>query len=75
MMGLYELGPDRVWGAMLMGWIWMLVVAAAIFTGIVLVARAAERRAPEQPVEILRKRYAAGELTGEQSEKMKRNVA
>ncbi|HEV2438554.1 MAG TPA: SHOCT domain-containing protein [bacterium] len=75
MMGLYELGPDRVWGAMLMGWIWMLVVAAAIFAGIVLIARAAARRPSEQPVDVLRKRYAAGELTREQFEKMKRNVA
>ena len=75
MMGLYELGPDRVWGAMLMGWIWMLVVAAAIFAGIVVIARAAARRPSEQPVDVLRKRYAAGELTSEQFETMKRNVA
>ncbi|MHB8731101.1 MAG: SHOCT domain-containing protein [bacterium] len=75
MMGLYELGSGWVWGAMFMGWISMLVVAAAVVAGIVLIARAAARRPSETPVEILRKRYAAGDLTTEQFEAMKRNVA
>jgi putative membrane protein len=60
---------------MFMGWIWMLVIVAAIVAGAVLIARAAAGRQSETPVEILRKRYAAGELTKEQFEQMKRNVA
>ena len=59
MMGVYEVGPDSVWGAVLVGWIWRLAVAVAIFAGIVLVARAAARRPSETPVEVLRKRHAA----------------
>jgi hypothetical protein len=59
MMGLYEIGPGSVWSAVLMGWIGMLVVAAAILAGIVLAARAAARRSSEAPVAVFPKRHAA----------------
>jgi hypothetical protein len=59
MMGLYEIGPSPVWGAVLMGWIGMLLVAVAVLAGIVLAARAAARRPSEAPVTVFPKRYAA----------------
>jgi len=53
-----------------------------VIIGIVALFRAAsnrgggaESRDKETPVEILRRRYAAGELSKEQFEDMKRNVA
>ena len=75
MMWPYGYGPGSGWGAMLMGWIWMLLVVAAVVAGVVLNARATAARQSETPVEILRKRYAAGELTKEQFDQMKRDVA
>lgn len=75
MMWPYGYGPGWGWGAMLMGWLWMLVIVAAIVAVVVLFVRSGTGRQPETPLEILRKRYAAGELTKEQFDQMKRDVA
>jgi putative membrane protein len=75
MMGPYGYGPGWGWGAMLLGWLWMLLVVAAIVAVIVLIARAGTGRHTDVPLEILRKRYAAGELSKEQFEQMKQDVA
>ncbi len=60
----------------------MLVFWALVIIGIVALVRflsdrggTARPREPETPLDILRRRYAAGELTAEQFEAMKRNVA
>ena len=51
MMGVYEVGLGPVWSTLLVGWIWALVIAAAIFGGIVLIARVPDRRPSETPRE------------------------
>lgn len=67
------------------GWWWMAVIMvlflALVVVGIVALIRfvAAGNATPrvagsETPLEILRRRYAAGELTKEQFEQMKRDV-
>lgn len=60
----------------------MVVFWGLVIVGIVALIRGLGDRGPsgqtrrlELPVEILRRRYAAGELTKEQFEEMKRNVA
>lgn len=81
MMWPYGYGPGG-WGWMIGGWIMMLVFWALVIIGIVAMVRyvsgrggAARLDEGETPLEILRRRYAAGELTKEQFEEMKRNVA
>jgi putative membrane protein len=82
MMWPYGYGPG--WGWMIGGWIMMLVFWALVIIGIVALVRFLsdrDRSGPgrpkeaETPLEILRRRYAAGELTKEQFDEMKRNVA
>jgi putative membrane protein len=60
----------------------MVVFWGLVIVGIVALVRGLgdrgpshQTRYPESPIEILRHRYAAGELTKEQFEEMKRNVA
>jgi putative membrane protein len=67
---------------MIGGWLVMLVFWALVIVGIIALVRflsdrssAARPREPGTPLEILRRRYAAGEITREQFDEMKRNVA
>jgi putative membrane protein len=78
MMGPYGYGGG--WGWMAAGWITMLMFWVLVIVGVVAVVRWANVAGiagsrSETPVEILRRRYAAGELTKEQFESMKRDVA
>ena len=75
-------GYGSGWGWMIGGWIMMLVFWAVVIIGIVALVRFLSDRGgtvrpetPATPLEILRRRYAAGELTKEQFDEMKRNVA
>jgi putative membrane protein len=79
---MWPYGYGAGWGWMIGGWIMMIVIWGLVIVGIVALVRAASNRAggpepknKETPVEILRRRYAAGELTKEQFEEMKRDVA
>jgi putative membrane protein len=67
---------------MIGGWIMMLVFWALVIIGIVALVRylsdrpgAPQQKEAEAPLEVLRRRYATGELTKEQFDEMKRNVA
>jgi putative membrane protein len=79
MMGPFGYGDG--WGPLAAGWVMMLVFWALVITGVALAVRWANaggfagRRDAEPPMEILRRRYAARELTKEQFELMKRDVA
>ena len=80
MMGPYWHGDG--WGWMIMGWITMAVFWVLGIAGVVALVRWGSSRVipdrhdyPDTPLEILRRRYAAGELTKEQFESMKRDVA
>ena len=79
---MWPYGYGAGWGWTIGGWIMMVVFWGLVIVGIVALVRAAsnrgggaESRDKETPVEILRRRYAAGELSKEQFEDMKRNVA
>ena len=78
MMGPYWGGGWWMAGA----WLTMLLFWALVIVGIVallkfVITRGAAPRSggSDTPLEILRRRYAAGELTREQFEQMKRDVA
>ncbi|HKX18607.1 MAG TPA: SHOCT domain-containing protein [bacterium] len=80
MMWPYGYGPG--WGWMIGGWLMMLVFWALVIIGIAALVRylsgrggTTPTREPEVPLDILRRRYAAGEITKEQFDEMKRNVA
>lgn len=77
--GPYSPGPWG-WGWMAVGWIMMLVFWGLLIAGIVLLTRVlTTRNVLGQPShdtahEILRRRYASGEITKEQFEEMKRTL-
>ena len=79
---MWPYGYGAGWGWTIGGWIMMVVFWGLVIVGIVALVRAmsdrgaaAQPKGSETPVEILRRRYAAGELTKEQFEEMKQNVA
>jgi putative membrane protein len=71
-------------GWMVLGWLLVVLVLAAAIAGIVLVIVRASRNSPppgstpERPanaaLEILKRRYAQGEIDAEQYERMKRQL-
>lgn len=76
--GPYSPGPWG-WGGMAVGWIMMLVFWALVIAGIVVLVRTLGRGRLGQPssdeaLAILRRRYAAGEITKDQFEEMKRTL-
>lgn len=80
MMGPYWNGGG--WGWMVFGWLVMAVFWVLVIAGVVFAVRWVSghgewgrQDTPTAPLEILRRRYAAGELTKEQFEAMKRDVA
>ncbi len=82
MMGPYWYGGGwGGWGWMAFGWLTMVVFWGLVIVGVVAAIRWASRipsarsDSSDTPVEILRRRYAAGELTKEQFEAMKQDVA
>jgi putative membrane protein len=88
MMGPGMMGPGMMWGPggngatgwgiwMLLGWLSMLAFWGAVILGIVLVVRAVAGsggRAEDSAIEILRRRYAAGEITREEYEAMRADL-
>jgi putative membrane protein len=82
MMGPYGYGAGWGWGWMALGWIMMVIFWGAVIGGIVALVRywgsrslPAEPARPETALDILRRRYAAGDLTKEQFETIKRDIA
>jgi putative membrane protein len=77
--GPYGPGPGG-WGWMLGGWIMMLVFWGLVIAGIIVLVRVLTNRnvsgqaSLDNALEILRRRYAAGEITKEQFEEMKRTL-
>ena len=79
---MWPYGYSGTWGWMALGWIMMVVFWVLVIAGVVALVRWASSRIildrhdyPDTSLEILRRRYAAGELTKEQFESMKRDVA
>jgi len=85
MMGGHMFAPERpedgarMWGfGMGLGGLVMLVFWGVVIAGIVLLVRQLGQRGSassvEKPVDVLKRRYAAGEISREQYEQMKQEV-
>jgi putative membrane protein len=66
---------DYGWG-MGFGWVWMILVWVLVIAGAVYIIQIAARSGKKQekdeaPLDILKKRYARGEISKEEFEKMK----
>lgn len=69
---------DYGWG-MGFGWIWMIIFWALVIVGVVYIVQVATRSGRnhdkhEAPLEILKKRYAKGEISKEEFEKMRDDI-
>jgi putative membrane protein len=64
------------WGWMLMGWLWMALFWGAVIGLVVWTVRrtSAPRATGERPLDVLKARYARGEITKEQFQEMRREV-
>ncbi|MBI4199890.1 MAG: SHOCT domain-containing protein [Chloroflexi bacterium] len=64
------------WGWMALGWVWMLLFWGSII-GLVVwgISRLSGGRREDGPLEIAKRRYARGEITREQFEALKRDIA
>lgn len=77
--GPYGPGP-WAWGWMVGGWIIALIFWVLVIVGIVVLVRMITSRTVfgqptrDSALEILRRRYAAGEITTDQFEEMKRTL-
>jgi len=73
----YGMGWGWMVGSIMMVVFWALVIIGIVALVKVMMARsgASQSRNAEIPLEILRRRYAAGDLTKEQFEAMKKDVA
>ena len=87
-MGMMGRGPGMMWGSgysngpgwglwMMLGWLSMVAFLGAVILGVVLLARSLtgrSARTEDSALDILRRRYAAGEITREQFESMRTDL-
>ncbi|MCW3975344.1 MAG: SHOCT domain-containing protein [Candidatus Bathyarchaeota archaeon] len=80
MMGGGMMGPGMMgWGGMGFAWIWIAIFLIVLIVGAYLVITSfkREKMAPSmqaKPIEILKERYAKGEITAEEFKKMKKEL-
>lgn len=72
---------DMGWGGMWFGWIFWLLIIAIIVWAVITMTRNRQKSdsaqgsaQTESPLDILKKRYARGEITKEQFEQMKKDI-
>ena len=58
------------WGGAFMGFLWVALIALIVY----LVVRGQSSGAKETPLDILKKRYARGEISREEFERMKKDL-
>jgi len=72
------MGHYMGWGGMGFGWIFWIVIVAVVIWAIIRIANTSQNRksdtSGETPLDILKKRYARGEITKEQYEQMKKDL-
>ncbi|TBH20507.1 SHOCT domain-containing protein [Thermus thermamylovorans] len=75
MHGWYGYGPPGGLGWSLWAWIHPLLLLGLLILGVYLVVRALTPRREDRALEILRERYARGEIDKETFERMKRDLS
>lgn len=77
---MWHMGDGWGWW-MVFGWIWMIGIIAVVVWAVSSLTRSGADREPERPndarstpLEVLERRYAAGELSDEQFERMRRQL-
>lgn len=75
----YGMGPGMMWGWWGMGWIFMIILWGLIIVGIIfliryLVVTTKSGKGEESALEILKKRYARGEINKEEFEQKKKDL-
>jgi putative membrane protein len=63
------------WGSILNLVFWGLLIAGAIWLGTRLLSRGPATQLRETPLEMLKRRYAAGEIDGEEYAKVRRELS
>lgn len=71
--GWYGYGPHMGYGWL--GWLYPLLFLGLLILGVYLVVRASSPKREDRALEILRERYARGEIDRETYERMKRDLA
>ncbi|OGP66249.1 MAG: hypothetical protein A2169_12755 [Deltaproteobacteria bacterium RBG_13_47_9] len=75
----YGMGPGMMWGWWGMGWIFMIIFWGLIILGLIffvrwLVRMAKTTQIEESALDILKKRYARGEINKEEFEQKKKDL-
>jgi putative membrane protein len=72
------MGHYMGWGGMGFGWIIWIIILAIIIWAVIRIANTSQNRrsnnSGETPLDILKKRYARGEISKEQYEQMKKDL-